>query len=335
MIGAESIERRPMGTNHLSSVRRAKKKHEKELKRKRAPSRRRRDSAFVPAASPSASSLRAWHPPAPPPAIEMSWSPSADGIMAFVDRGPFHNYFQAAHTVERFNWPVCPHPTLRHSIWTPSRVAAYPTPDLIEELARLGLSVDREAFLAATPLYSSAVDLARALWVPVLSGSADALERDFVMLAACELWKRWCPDSPSQEMLLEPLLDGYDVFNDAQDVAALEHWITFWARISPHLAPEARTTKDMDALVGDLVEPLATWPSVFAEAAIEATSRDSELGPRAARVLEEILARFTEESPEWRAEIEEDLAVLREMVDRPEGAGGTFRQELSVPDRLG
>ncbi|WP_437670690.1 hypothetical protein [Sorangium sp. So ce131] len=119
------------------------------------------------------------------------------------------------------------------------RVCALETSALVARLEQLGIRVDHDRFIAETPRFGSAVRWARETWLPFAPAHADVHARDFVALAACELWKRWRPEPQSQEGLHELLLLGEDHADRHDDITATEHWIRFWRCLRPLLTPHS------------------------------------------------------------------------------------------------
>lgn len=308
-----------MGKKQGSAARRAKKKHQKELKRRKERTKK------GPGVAPPA--LRGGVPLSSLVARRSTWDPRREGIEGLMTAEALKSYYEAALLVDD---PECPEDiSIRaRDLWTPSRVAAMQTDEITERLGELGAGTDEGTFLAERQAFRSAVSLARALWLPRLPATADALARDFVCLAACELWKRWCPSSPPEEMLVEALLAGYLDLEDGEEVAAVRHWLDVWAGLKPSLTPDMRTLDAAEHLLGDFSTTLPVWVEDFAVSACVAAVDEPELQPRLTSALEEILAQFSGETWERRAALEGDLATILWEGGERERAEGLLRRQI-------
>jgi hypothetical protein len=296
-----------MGKKHGAAAQRAKKKHEREVKRRRAQSKRRLPTA-------ACVGQAKWRLPGP---RLLDWLPAVDGIEGLSAGERMHPY-EAARIVEHLSWFDLGGPKLPDVVWTPSKVAALETPELLARLERFGIRVDARAFVMATPRFGSAWRHARETWFPAMLATASVHDRDFAALAACELWRRWRADAPSQEMLLDPLLLGQAHADHHDYAAATARWLEFWALLRPLLPPEARTTAAADALL-EGGGPLLGWASDLATAALYTSERDTALAQRAAQALAEVLAQFCDEDEAWKRAILEDRArCLRRAGARDE-----------------
>ncbi|WP_437630726.1 hypothetical protein [Sorangium sp. So ce854] len=322
-----------MGKSHAAAARRAKRKHEKEQKRKKRPPHKPLGVSARPAVAASAP--------------EILWQPQIQGIegLAALAQVPF---YEAAHMADIFAHAHGAPPPAYDSVWTRARVCALETTALVARLEQLGIRVERDRFVAETPRFGSAVRWARETWLPLAPAQADVHARDFVALAACELWRRWRPEPPSQESLHELLLLGEDHAERHDDIAATEHGIRFWESLRSLLTPELRTTSAAgELLLGVDASVLFNWASDFSMAATYAAGQDAALGRRAAEVQGEILTQFSAEADSWRLPLACDRAealyvtgerteaerILLEQIEaHPTSAGAYVRlAELWAP----
>ncbi|WP_437686200.1 hypothetical protein [Sorangium sp. So ce176] len=322
-----------MSKNHGAAARRAKRKHEKEQKRKKRPPHR-----------PLGVSAR---PAVPASAPEIRWQPEIQGIegLAALAQVPFYEAACMADCLARSHARASR--PLADAVWTRDRVCALETSALAARLEQLGIRVDHGAFIAETPRFGSAVRWARETWLPFAPAHADVHARDFITLAACELWKRWRPEPPSQESLHELLVLGEDHADREDDIAATEHWIRFWRALQPLLTPELRTTSAAGELLEVDASVLFNWASDFSMVATYVAGQDAAVGLRAAEVQGEILAQFSAEQESWRLPLVCDRAevlyvagerieaerILREQIEaHPTSAGAYVRlAELWAP----
>jgi hypothetical protein len=312
---------RAMG-DKSGSAQRARKKHEKEQKRRKAVAQKRQAKAAS-AARPAASR-----------ALGPVWDAAAQGIEGLAAQSRVL-FYEAVHRVADFACIDCgAAEELPDALWTAAKVVALETAALVDRLARLGVTADRDAFVAATSPFRSAVAYAREAWLPLLPETSDVHARDFACLAACELWKRWRPEPPSHEMLLDALLPGDDRARHGDDTAAIEHWLRFWSLLLPLLTPEVRTTPAADALVGG-GGGLFNWASDLSMAAMNGEVADP-LKRRVAGALREIVAQFTAEPPGWALPLLQDRALLLYQLGERDEAERTLSEQIAAhPDSAG
>ena len=61
-------------------------------------------------------------------------------------------------------------------------------------------------------------------------GALSQSDRDFLGLAACELWRRFSPDPPSLERIDDWLCEGYNFSDDKNPSQAIAAWWKVWER---------------------------------------------------------------------------------------------------------
>jgi len=100
------------------------------------------------------------------------------------------------------------------------------TDEIESRLSLTGVVDDRAQFAEQTKSRRSASDIADE-WGRHLIG-LKAAELDFLRLAACELWRRFCPDRPSVEMIDDWLCEGYAFAAEGKPAEALAAWWKVW-----------------------------------------------------------------------------------------------------------
>ena len=278
-----------MGKNG-SAGQRSKKKHAKEVKRKNKPmTRPARYQAPLPVEG------------------RFGWRPAEEGIEGLAARVGIH-YYQAAYRAAEH---VGATPTLLPGVvMTLARVAALGTPTLLARLAALGVVTDHDAFVATTGTEASAVKLANEAWLPLLVDSTTVHDRDFIRLAACELWKRFRPETPSVEGLLDLFHLGFDRARKQDEPAAVETWLDFWAQLRTRLPPGVRTIEAVNAFFGEGFEAFNDWLEVLLSAAEKAGESHPELARRTVTLLEEVRELLSGEDEEYQRMLVADQAGL-------------------------
>jgi hypothetical protein len=296
-----------MGKKSGSAGQRSKKKHAKEVKRKNKPMTR-------PARQ------------APPVTTEarFGWRPAEEGIEGLADRVGIHYYQAATRVAEHVGGTST---LLPSAMITPAKRAALETPDLLARLAALGVVTDQDTFLAAIGTETSAVKLANQLWIPLLDASTTVHDRDFVRLAACELWQRFRPEIPSTEGLLDLFHLGFDHARKEEDARAVEIWLDFWAQLRRRLPPETRTVKAINDFFGERFVAFDDWLEVLLSATESAAESHPDLVQRTVTVVDEVRALLSEEGAEYQSMLVSDQAGLLFRTGRP-GEGERVLRDL-------
>ena len=214
---------------------RAAKKHKKALKRTQRLRDRDRESSpaarvllggIMPAATP-------WVAPGrrdrPPWASSAAFTPAAAEMAAkagmLMDGQPLHPQI-VAKLREFVGW------TGRG--WTIGKARAASTEALVTGLEGVGVSVDAVSFARAAANQISGWGVARG-W------SAPEADEQFLGVVACELWRRWCPEPPSMEMIEDAIQEGYARFDRGDEDGAAVIWLDAWDDLLRRLPAEVAT----------------------------------------------------------------------------------------------
>lgn len=283
------------------TAKRAKKKHQKALKRSQKLDLRHESRERQARREPARS-----HDP-----LE-DWAPQEEGIHGLALRLETP-HFVAARLADRLELPP--------EVWAPKRVSALSTEELVRKLGEMGIAVTQAGFQEAfTQIQDESVSAAaERLWMPSLSLEATVHDQDFVLLAARELFGRWLPGQSSHEALVCTFLDSLDAHDDREDERAVEHGLNLWHMLRPRLSEQMRLPEDVDALF-DIRETFSLWPLDFASSSLTVAARRPELAAPAAQVIEGVVAQFSEEADDWRLSLESDRARLLATAGRHDEA---------------
>ncbi len=192
-------------------------------------------------------------------------------------------------------------------LWRPSRVAAMPVEEIGARLILMGVPFDRAAFIElAKPRYS-AWEIADE-WGRSFSMLSRA-DKDFLGLAACELWRRLCKDRPSLEMIDDWLCEGYALVNQTNRTEGLEAWWRMWETLRPRLTPEIKNLQEAgDRLFPNMSQCLSNWGTDFRLEALNGSIDDARCGEVGVRFILELLEALPGESEDlhWHG----DLAMI-------------------------
>lgn len=189
---------------------RAKKKHQKDIKRKKK--------------------LAARGPAAPavltPPNPLTGWHPATEGIAGLAKRFAISGHIAARVAEARVTRPGYAGGEM---LWIPSRVSALTTEEILAGLAARGVHTDERAFLVLAAEHTGGRAIA-ATWLADLAGTVH--DHDFVGQAAEELWARWNGDVPSDEDLADQWDAGLMAYEGGDPEEAVEEWVGLWTELS-------------------------------------------------------------------------------------------------------
>jgi hypothetical protein len=222
--------------------------------------------------------------------------------------------------------------------WTPQKVAALDTEAILAKLRALDVDASREAYLAVAEHRTSAWTISDR-WRKDITKPLSRYDDDFLGLAACELWKRYCPERPSIEMLDDQMQEGYRLEGDGQRARACETWWEVWQTIRSRLRPEMATTK-LAAPVFTGGQFLFNWVQDFALELSNAALKERRYAAIGIQLCKEILAQFPGEDDLFQTNFRSDLGefhflagenaegerVFLELIrDHPDRAAGYVR----------
>ena len=201
--------------------------------------------------------------------------------------------------------------------WTPSRVAALETDAILQRLARFGIVTRAEDFERFAETSTSAWSVPD-LWLSSLSKlDLSRQDGDFIGLAACELWKRFCPDTPSVEMLDDWMQEGYLFMMERDAARACDLWNKVWDVIRSRLKPTMRTC-DQASSVFDGTQCLFDWLQDFCIELSNAALDAPRYADDGIRLCEHVLGQFVEESRLFLRNFRTDLGQFHFLAGRPD-----------------
>ncbi len=223
-------------------------------------------------------------------------------------------------------------PEKARDFWTPRKVAALSTEDLLAQLRALAVDASREAYLALAADQTSAWAISEH-WRAALGGRRSRHADDFLGLAACELWKRYCPERPSVEMLDDWMQEGYRLTSEGQGARACEIWWDVWRTIRSRLRPEMSNTWQA-AVVFDGSQSLFNWLPDFVIELHNAALTDRRYAEIGVRLCQEVLAHFPDEDELFVTNHRADLGEFHFLAGEPEEGEWVLLELIrDYPDR--
>lgn len=235
-------------------------------------------------------------------------------------RSPFtpHVINRLSEKSEQFDRMLREDPERALQFWTTSRVAAMPTEQILWKLRQLGTDVTEASFRARAAEHHSSWALSSS-WRETARrrGPLDRHDDDFMGLAACELWRRWLPERPSEEMLDDWMQEAYKQLAAEQEVAACEQWCRVWAVIRERLRPEMTTCEAArDAFDGS--QSLHNWLQDFAMSLRNAALEEPRFAAEGVGLCRDVVAQFPDEYPLFRFNFRGRLGEFLALAGKPE-----------------
>jgi len=173
------------------------------------------------------------------------------------------------------------------------KAARLETAEIVGRLERLGIDGHQAAFVALTDGRISAWSIGN-VWIDNLSAPPRKGDEDFICLAACELWKRYCPERPSMEMVDDWVTEGYDLSQARKETEAAEVWLRAWDHVRPRIEPHMTSFEDADE-VFEVTQLFRPWIQDVAMSLGNAAIRDPKYADIGMRVIGEVLGQFVNE----------------------------------------
>ena len=229
-------------------------------------------------------------------------------------------------------------PEKAHLFWTPRKVAARSTEEILVQLRTLAVDASCEAYLALAEGRTSAWAISEQ-WRGTIARPLSRHAEDFLGLAACELWRRYCPERPSIEMLDDRMQEGYRLASEGQGAMVCDSWWEIWQTVRSRLRPEMNTAQRA-AAVFDGTQCLFNWVQDFAVELHNTALEERRYARIGVQLCEEVLAHFPGEGKLFRNNFRADLGefhflagenaegerVLLELIrDHPDCAAGYVR----------
>jgi SEC-C motif-containing protein len=193
-------------------------------------------------------------------------------------------------------------------MWLASRVARMTNEEIESRLGLIGvLSYNRADFVESAKGRQSAWLIAEE-WGRPLAGLSLA-DQDFLGLAACELWRRFCPDHSSLEMIDDWVCEGYGLLHQQKPSQAMASWWKVWEALRPRLTPEMGSLNEAgEELFPRMSQCLSNWCVDFRLELRNASVNDKECGEIGVRFIREVLQALPKE--ETRSNLLGDLGEL-------------------------
>jgi hypothetical protein len=209
------------------------------------------------------------------------------------------------------------------------QVAAMTDEALLDQLRRCGIEATPERFRELARGTSSAWGIGER-WAPSVNRLLTVNETDFLSLAACELWKRWCPDPPSVEMLDDWMQDGYTARERLQGGLAVELWLKTWGHLHRRFTPDMRQCGDSECVFNG-TQALFNWTQDLADALLDIARNDRRYAAPTVRYAREVLSQFTLENRGYLNVFHTALAAAYFLDGQPQ-EGEAFCRALIAAD---
>lgn len=209
--------------------------------------------------------------------------------------------------------------------WNIGKVAGLETDDIVDRLHTLGIDASRSAFVSIARDRTSAWSIGN-MWAEEI----DILGRDdedLVCLAACELWKRYCPERPSEEMVDDWVAEGYEFLEAHEAENAIHIWLKVWEHVCTRLEPSMKTFDSVDP-VFKITQCFLNWIQDFEMELLNAARMNKEYAELGIKIIREVLNRFEKEDENTILNFRCSLGHLCFCADRAVEGEEVFRSVI-------
>lgn len=180
-------------------------------------------------------------------------------------------------------------------IWTPKKVRALSTEEIIKKIESVGIFFNEPAFLAECKKHKVAWHVSD-LWMKDVGQNVNAEMDDFLGLAACILWERLNAPHVSYEMLDDMMQEGYRI-NDEDEKSACDVWWKVWSIYKDLIIHRPMSIKEIDAKFNG-TQSLFNWCQDFKMELLNAALKDREYAKLGITFCTEFLDYFSNEDDE-------------------------------------
>jgi hypothetical protein len=198
------------------------------------------------------------------------------------------------------------------SRFTPSKVDALSTDEIVERLRALGVDIDEAELRRRAVGHRSAWDVSRGFDLHL-----DRDDDDFLGLAICVLWKRWHADQPSAEMIDDWIIEGYGCSARHEHDRGLSTWRKAWDALRVAIGKDATTIDDAEEIAFTGLSSLLNWTQEYVEEHIHVSPEHVEDG---IKLIDELLEQFSAENELFRQNLMMDKSTIFEIADRIDDA---------------
>jgi hypothetical protein len=211
-------------------------------------------------------------------------------------------------------------------LWTPQKVSAMDTDEILERLRAMGVEVDERTFPGLTEGLESGWALSET-WANGAERRLDDRERDFLGLAAVNLWRRWVPHRPCVEAIDDWMQEGYQMDADQPAAVVANWWVGLWELLCRRARQEGvKTTDELDSRLGS-TQHVGNWLQDMGIAFLNASMGDPKMAWRGAEALGQVVETFPGEGS-WLGTFMTDRAELLFRAGRRDLAEPILRRQI-------
>jgi len=195
---------------------------------------------------------------------------------------------------------------LKHK-WTPKKIRPLATDDIVARLQKLGIVTSKNTYCRLASGRTSAWSISE-VWIGDLRG-LQTNDLDFIGQAACELWRRYCPELVSIEMVDDWMQDAYDIqYQDAP--RACDIWQKVWDYFKTNvIKPDMHQTDAVDPLYYGL-QCFSNWVQDYETALLNAARRDSAYAEKGIAFASEFMSLFPKQDDDWMRSLRHSLSEM-------------------------
>lgn len=205
---------------------------------------------------------------------------------------------------------------------------------LIDDLRRMGVSLDREGFRAAAGPLASPAELTHELNAtlrPRLRGAG--LER--LRTSVTVLWERWLSERPTFEMIDDWMQAGYRAERRGDEAAAADHWMRAWTAIAAVARQgDFANLEQFDQAFGG-TQLVFNWVQDLDDAFHNSGLDEPRFWEQALQIADEVLRLFPNEDQLFTENKRRVIAESHAKLGRRDVSDDLYRQWLAADPAWG
>lgn len=177
-------------------------------------------------------------------------------------------------------------------MWNSKKVEKMSTEAIVEKLETMNVHFDGEQLKKLAQGYISAIELSDRWYYPD-DRDVIGVDKDFIWLSICELWKRFIPERYNVEMLDDALHTGYIQILHANYEEGLKEWEAAWEMVKTLVPAAITSVEGADIFMPyPLTHTLTEWCQDFVDELCTAEQRDASYAVKKTAYINEFFEKF-------------------------------------------
>ncbi len=174
-------------------------------------------------------------------------------------------------------------------LWTPSKIRALSTEEIVQKIESVGIKFDETCFLNECQKHKYAWRVSE-MWLRQIKEKISMDMDDFLGLASCILWERFNSPKYSYEMLDDLMQEGY-AFSNKEPQKACDIWWKAWDIFKKQIIQNSTTADEVDAEFSG-TQCFSNWCQDFRTALLNSSIKNREYAKLGVTYCSEFLEIF-------------------------------------------